>query len=84
MPCIHGNGFCKLTLLSVSELGCGQGRVFEMTVYKKVKIFLDPTSGGTDTMGINCTHEHTVYGVHTVHGVHTEHNVHTVHFVLFS
>ena len=39
--------------------------VSEITVY-------DWTRGGLDTLGLNCTCEH------TVHGVHTEHNVHTV------
>ena len=50
---------------SVSDSVCVQGRGFEITVY-------DWTWGGLDTLGMNCTCEH------TVHGVHTEHNVHTV------
>ena len=36
--CIHVNGFCKSTLQSVSGLVCAQGRGFEMTVYKKLKM----------------------------------------------
>ena len=56
---------------AVSDSVCVQGRGFEITVY-------DWTWGGLDTLGMNCTCEH------TVHGVHTEHNVHTVQFKLFS
>ena len=61
----------------MSGLVCAEGRGFQITVY-------DWTWGGLDTLGMNCTFEHTVHGVHpehnvhTVHCVHTEHNVHTV------
>ena len=53
---------------------------------------------GLDTLGMNCTHEHTVHmytcthcthanTVHSVHNIHSVHNVHTdhdVHTVMFS
>ena len=58
----------SVSRLSVSESGslCTRER------------FHDRTSGGMDTLGMNCTCEH------TVHGVHTEHNVHSVQFELFN
>ena len=63
--------FSQSVSQSVSDSVCVQGRGLEITVYNW-------TWGGMDTLGMNCTCEH------TVHGVHTKHNVHTVQFELFS
>ena len=59
---------------SVSQGVCVQGRGFKITVYNW-------TWGGLDTLGMNCTCEHTVHGVHTEHNVHTVHGVHNIHTV---